>query len=108
MINYIILLPRKLEVGDLVLDMATRQVRRGDRPIELTSKEYAILEYLMRHPNLVITGIMLEQHIWNLELDSASNLIDVYISRLRRKIGEGEKPGLIQTVNGVGYRLATE
>ncbi len=102
------LLPQKLKAGDLVLDMSTRQLWRGERPIELTAKEYAILEYLMRSPNLVITRIMLEQHIWNLELDSTSNLIDVYISRLRRKIDEREKTGLIQTVKGVGYRLATE
>jgi DNA-binding response OmpR family regulator len=101
------LLPRKLEAGALVLDMTTRQVWRGNVPVELTAKEYSILEYLMRHPNMVITRTMLEQHIWNLELDSASNLIDVYISRLRRKIEEGEEAGLIQTVKGVGYRLAT-
>jgi len=102
------LLPRKLKAGDLVLDMTTRRVWREDRPIELTAKEYSILEYLMRHPGLVITRIMLEQHVWNLEMDSASNLIDVYISRLRRKIDEGEKARLIQTVKGVGYRLAIE
>lgn len=102
------LLPQKLQIGDLVLDMSTRRVWRGQRPIELTAKEYAILEYLMRHPDLVITRIMMEQHIWNLELDSTSNLIDVYISRLRRKIDEGEESSLIQTIKGVGYRLASK
>jgi len=102
------LLLQKLQVGDLVLDMSTRRVWRGQRSIELTAKEYAILEYLMRHPDLVITRIMMEQHVWDLELDSTSNLIDVYISRLRRKIDEGEEASLIQTIKGVGYRLVSK
>ena len=102
------LLPQKLQVGDLVMDAGTRQVMRGDRKIELTGKEFAILEFLMRHPNLVITRVMLEQHIWNLELDSTSNLVDVFIRRLRKKIDEGEKKSLIQTVKGAGYRLLAE
>ncbi len=101
------LVPQQLQVGGLVLDVLTRQVRRGQRSIELTAKEFTILEYLMRYPNQVITRIMLEQHIWNLELDSSSNLIDAYISRLRRKIDNEGDASLIQTVNGVGYRMAT-
>jgi DNA-binding response OmpR family regulator len=99
------LLPQKLEAGDLVIDTTTRQVWKGRRLIELTGKEYAILEYLMRHPNLVITRTMMEQHIWNLELDSSSNLVDVYIRKLRRKIDSEGKESLIQTVKGAGYRL---
>jgi DNA-binding response OmpR family regulator len=102
------LLPQKLQVGDLSIETTTRQVRRGTRQIELTGKEYAILEFLMRHPNLVITRVMLEQHIWNLELDSTSNLVDVFIRRLRIKIDEGEKKSLIQTVKGAGYRLVKD
>jgi len=102
------LLPQKLQIGDLVLDMSARRVRRGQRPIELTAKEYAILEYLMRHPDLVITRTMIEQHVWDLELDTTSNLIDVYISRLRRKIDEGGENSLIQTIKGAGYRLASK
>jgi len=96
-----------LEVGDLVMDTSTRQVRRGQRNIELNSKEYTILEYLMRHPNTVITRTMLEGHVWDLEFDSTSNLVDVYIRRLRSKIDEGAKDSLIQTVRGAGYRIKT-
>jgi heavy metal response regulator len=99
------LISPKLVVGDLVMDAPTRQVWRGERRIELTNKEYAILEYLMRHPNMVITRTMIEQHVWDLEFDSISNLIDVYIRRLRSKIDEGEKDSLIQTVRGAGYRI---
>ena len=99
------LLPSKVEIGDLVMDTSTRQVRRGQRNIELNSKEYTILEYLMRHPNMVITRTMLEGHVWNLEFDSDSNLVDVYIRRLRSKIDEGAKDSLIQTVRGAGYRM---
>lgn len=94
------LISPKLVVGDLIMDTSTRQVRRRERHIELTNKEYAILEYLMRHPNVVITRTMLEQHVWDLEFDSISNLVDVYIRRLRSKIDEGEKDSLIQTVRG--------
>jgi len=95
----------RLQVGDLVMDTSTRQVWRGQRLIELTTKEYAILEYLMRHPNIVVTRTMVEQHVWDLELDSSSNLVDVYIRRLRRQIDEGDDDSLIQTVRGAGYRL---
>jgi len=95
----------RLQVGNLALDTLTREVWRGQRVVELTSKEYVILEYFMCHPNMVITRTMLEEHAWDYEFDSLSNLIDVYIRRLRRKIDEGEKGSLIQTVRGAGYRL---
>ena len=95
----------KLELGDLVLDTLTRQVWRGRKEVDLTAKEYAILEYLSRHPNMVITRVMLEQHIWNLELDSTSNLVDVFIRKIRRKLDIGDGDSLIQTVKGAGYRL---
>ena len=95
----------KIKVGDLTMDTLTREVWHGERNIELTSKEYVILEYLMRHPNMVITRTMLEEHAWDYDFDSISNLIDVYIRRLRRKIDEGNKTSLIQTVRGAGYRL---
>jgi DNA-binding response OmpR family regulator len=100
--------PQKLQVGDLVIDISSRQVTRGQKKIELTGKEYAILEYLMRHPNIVITRLMLEQHVWNLEFDSTSNLVDVFIRRLRVKIDEGDKDSLIQTVKGAGYRIVSQ
>ena len=87
------------------MDTLTREAWRGDREIELTTKEYVILEYLMRHPNMVITRTMLEEHAWDYEFDSISNLIDVYIRRLRRKIDENGKASMIQTIRGAGYRL---
>jgi DNA-binding response OmpR family regulator len=95
----------KLQVGDLVLDTLTREVWRGQRVIELTSKEYTILEYFMRHPNLVITRTMIEDHAWDYEYDSMSNIIDVYIRRIRSKIDEKGQDSLIQTVRGAGYRM---
>jgi DNA-binding response OmpR family regulator len=99
------LIPQKLRVGDLEMDTLTRQVWRGNRLIDLTAREYAILEYFMRNPNIVITRLMLEQHVWNLSLDSSSNLVEVYIRKLRSKIDPEEKTSLIQTVKGAGYRL---
>jgi len=88
----------RLQVGDLILDTLTREVWYGDRNIELTSKEYVILEFF-------ITRTMLEEHAWDYDFDSVSNLIDVYIRRLRRKIDEDSKISLIQTIRGAGYRL---
>jgi DNA-binding response OmpR family regulator len=95
----------ELRVGDLTLDTLTRQVRRGERPVELTTKEYVILEYFMRHPNVVVTRTMIEEHAWDYDFDSLSNLVDVYIRRLRRKIDNEGEDSLIQTVRGAGYRL---
>ncbi len=95
----------ELRVGDLALNTLTRQVWRGQRPIELTTKEYVILEYFMRHPNVVVTRTMIEEHAWDYDFDSLSNLVDVYIRRLRRKIDDEGKDSLIQTVRGAGYRL---
>jgi DNA-binding response OmpR family regulator len=98
--------PARLQVGDLVMDTSAKQVFKGQRSIDLTPKEYEVLEYLMRHPNIVITRIMFEQHIWSLEFDIGSNLVDVFIRKLRRKIDEEGKDSLIQTVKGAGYRMA--
>jgi DNA-binding response OmpR family regulator len=95
----------RLQLGDLILDTLSREAWRGQRKIELTSKEYVILDYFMRHPNMVITRRMLEEHAWDYEFDSISNLIDVYIRRLRRKIDKRDEVSLIQTVRGAGYRL---
>jgi DNA-binding response OmpR family regulator len=95
----------ELRVGDLTLNTLTRQVWRGQRPIELTTKEYVILEYFMRHPNVVVTRTMVEEHAWDYDFDSLSNLVDVYIRRLRRKIDTEGGDSLIQTVRGAGYRL---
>jgi DNA-binding response OmpR family regulator len=95
----------ELRVGDLTLNTLTRQVWRGQRPIELTTKEYVILEYFMRHPNVVVTRTMIEEHAWDYDFDSLSNLVDVYIRRLRRKVDTEGEDSLIQTVRGAGYRL---
>ena len=95
----------KIQVGDLLLDTLTREAWRGDRKIDLTTKEYSILEYFMSHPNMVITRTMLEENAWDYEYDSMSNIIDVYIRRLRRKVDEEGEDSLIQTVRGAGYRL---
>ncbi len=95
----------RIHVGDLMLDTVTRESWRGQRLIELTTKEYTILEYFMRHPNMVITRTMLQEHAWDYDFDSLSNLIDVYIRRLRRKIDNGEPESMFQTVRGAGYRL---
>jgi len=95
----------KIQVGDLIMDTLTREVWRGERKIELTNKEYSILEYFMTRPNMVITRTMLEENAWDYEYDSMSNIIDVYIRRLRRKIDGEAEDSLIQTVRGAGYRL---
>ncbi len=95
----------QLQVGDLVMDTLTREVRRGQKKIELTTKEYSILEYLMRHPNVVMTRTMLEENVWDYEFDGMSNIIDVYVRRLRLKLDSEGEESLIQTVRGAGYRL---
>lgn len=95
----------ELRVGDLTLNTLTRHVWRGQRPIELTTKEYVILEYFMCRPNVVVTRTMIEEHAWDYNFDSLSNLVDVYIRRLRRKIDTEGEDSLIQTVRGAGYRL---
>jgi heavy metal response regulator len=97
-----------LKVNDLTLDPITREVRRGARRITLTPREYALLEYFMRHPGRVLTRPMLAQHVWGADFDTESNLIDVYVGYLRRKIdGDGERR-LVHTVRGVGYVLKGE
>jgi len=98
----------EIKLGDLVLNTLTREVRRGDRTIELTTKEYVILEYFMRHPNVVVTRTMLEEHAWDYDFDSLSNLIDVYIRRLRRKLDDNDNESVLQTVRGAGYRLKVQ
>jgi DNA-binding response OmpR family regulator len=96
---------QKLQVGDLILDTRSREVSRGERRVDLTAKEYAILEYFMRRPNAVVTRTMLGENIWDYEFDGISNIIDVYVRRIRRKIDEEGQDSLIQTVRGAGYRL---
>ena len=95
----------KLQVGNLVMDTLTREVWRGDTKIELTAKEYALLEYFMRHPNMVITRTMLMEKVWDYDFEGMSNIIDVYIRRLRLKLDEEGGESIIETVRGAGYRL---
>ena len=95
----------RLEMEDLVIDPVTHSVEREGHPIELTPKEFALLEYLMYHPNQVVTREMIEQHIWNYDFECESNVIDVYVRRLRRKIDAPFAIKLLATVRGVGYRL---
>jgi heavy metal response regulator len=94
-----------LRVADLELDTASRAVHRGDRPIALTSKEYSLLEYLMRHPHQILTRSVIAEHVWNYDFDNLSNLIDVHIFALRRKLDDAHDLKLLHTVRGVGYRL---
>ena len=96
----------RLQVADLVMDLKTHQVRRGESPIELTAREFALLEFLMRHRNEVVTQAQIAEHVWNSAFEGTTNRVAVYISYLRDKIDEGRSPKLIQTVYGVGYRLS--
>jgi DNA-binding response OmpR family regulator len=94
-----------IQVADLVLDPATHSVRRANQPVELTAKEFSLLEYLMRHPNHLVTREMAEQHLWSYDHVIASNVVDVYIRRLRAKIDDTSEVKLLETLRGSGYRL---
>ncbi|MGA2819098.1 MAG: response regulator transcription factor [Anaerolineales bacterium] len=95
----------RLEIGDLSLDPATHQVQRSGVRVELTTREYAMLEYLMRNPNRLVTREMIEAHLWNYDFVPTSNVIDVYVRRLRRKIDDPFPRKLLTTVRGAGYRI---
>lgn len=94
-----------LRAGDLTVNLATREVLRGQRRIELTAREFSLLAYLMRSPDHVFTRTQIIEHVWEYYFDPGTNLVDVYIQRLRRKLGEEGEPALIETVRGVGYRM---
>src|SRR5581483_832015 len=94
-----------LRARDLVLNPATHEVRRGEREIVLTSKEYAILEYFMRHPNQVLTRTQIAEHVWNFDFVAMSNVVNVYIRYLRLKLADDQEPRLLHTVRGTGYQL---
>ena len=94
-----------LQVGDLEMDTAMREVRREKALIELSPREYAVLEYLMRHPNQVLTRTQIGEHVWNFDFYNESNVVDVYIGYLRRKLDRDSSVSLIHTVRGVGYRI---
>ena len=97
-----------LQVADLVLDITTRKVKRGKREIELTPREFNLLEYLMRSPGRVYSRTQILEHVWGYDFDPSTNLVDVNIKRLRNKLGENDDVRLIETVRGVGYRLKSE
>ena len=92
-----------LSVGTLTLDPITRVVKRGDRRIDLTQKEFALLDYLMRHAGHVVTRTMIAEHVWGFNWDRLTNVIDVYINHVRRKIERADEPRLIHAVRGAGY-----
>lgn len=95
----------QLRVADLTLDLLRHEARRGERVIELTAKEFALLEFLMRHPGQVLTRAQIIDHVWRYDLDALSNVVDIYIHYLRNKIDRGFPRSLISTVRGVGYRI---
>lgn len=94
-----------LQIDDLILNPTSHEVTRGGQRIDLTSKEYALLEYMMRNTGRVLTRPMIAEHVWDLDFDTFTNVIDVYISYLRNKIDRGHTRGLIHTVRGSGYTL---
>jgi DNA-binding response OmpR family regulator len=97
-----------LQVADLSLDTRARQVRRGGKRIELAAKEYAILECLMREPGRVLTRTMIAEHVWNYDTFNQSNVVDVYVRNLRRRIDEPFEKKLIHTLRGTGYSISDD
>ena len=94
-----------LKVADLELEPSRRDVRRAGRKIDLTAKEFALLEYMMRKRGVVVTRSMILDHVWDMDYDGGSNLVEVYINYLRRKVDQDFEPKLIHTVRGAGYVL---
>lgn len=94
-----------LTAGDLSMDIGSREVLRGGKRIELSAKEYQLLEYLLHNKGIALTREKIENHIWNFDYEGGTNVVDVYISYLRRKIDAGQEQKLIRTVRGVGYML---
>jgi DNA-binding response OmpR family regulator len=97
-----------LRTDDLEMDTLRRTVRRAGQAIELSAREFALLEYLMRHPGQVLTRTQISEHVWNFDFYGDSNVVDVYIGYLRRKMDQGFAKRLIHTVRGTGYRLSAE
>ena len=97
-----------LTVGDLTMNTATHEVRRGGRRIDLSAKEYALLRYLMMNRDIVLSRDMIENHVWNYDYEGGTNIVDVYIRYLRRKIDDGEDVKLIRTIRGRGYVIREE
>jgi heavy metal response regulator len=94
-----------LTLADLRLDLVTRQVTRANKRIELTAKEFALLEFFLRHPGRVLSRTLIAQHVWGVDFDTFTNVIDVYVNYLRKKIDTDCEPKLLHTVRGAGYVL---
>lgn len=94
-----------LQHGDIRVNLLTREVVCGERPVELTAREFALLTYLLRSPGRTFTRAQICEHVWNYHFDPGTNLVDVYVQHLRRKIGQGSSAPAIETVRGVGYRI---
>ncbi len=99
---------QKLIIGDLVLDRVTRQARRDDKIIELTAKEFQLLEYMMRNTGHILTKTMILDRVWGYDFDTQSNIIEVHVNRLRAKVDKDFSTKLIHTVRGVGYVIKTQ
>ena len=97
-----------LRVADIELDRLSQQVRRSGKRVELTSKEYSLLEYLMANAGRVLSRTMIIEHVWDQSFDGATNIVDVYVRHLRDKVDEGREGNLIRTVRGVGYAISDE
>ncbi|MFC4293795.1 winged helix-turn-helix domain-containing protein [Novosphingobium tardum] len=95
----------QLRCGNLQMDLLSRKVRRGSKPVDLQPREFRLLEFLLRHAEQVVTRTMLLEGVWDYHFDPGTNVIDVHVSRLRRKIDDGEERPLLHTVRGAGYRL---
>jgi two-component system response regulator MprA len=100
--------PEMLRLADLAIDTGAREVRRGDRKLQLTTREYELLEFLLRHPRQVLTRELIFQRVWGYDFLGESNVIDVHIRALREKLEAGGEPRLIQTARGVGYAVREE
>jgi len=97
--------PTRLVVGELTLDLLSRKVERAGKVIELRPREFALLEYLMRHPGRVLSKTMILSHVWGYSFDPGTNVVDVLVSRLRDQVDEGFPTRMIHTVRGAGYVL---
>jgi DNA-binding response OmpR family regulator len=97
-----------LRVADLTIDPLTREVKRGDRQVALTQKEYALLEYLVRHAGMPVSREQIAEHVWKQEFDPSTNIVDVYINYLRKKIDHESERNLVHTVRGTGYMLKAD
>ncbi|HLP75738.1 MAG TPA: response regulator transcription factor [Candidatus Paceibacterota bacterium] len=97
-----------LAVADLTMNLLTRKVSRGGQPIDLTAREFSLLEHLMRSPGRVLTRVEICERVWDYNFDPGTNLVDVYVQRLRKKVDENSPRKLIETIRGVGYRIRTD